>query len=157
MIGNLSTVEIDDLLRKQVVGRIGCFANNKIYVVPVSYAYDGDNVYVHSYEGQKIQAMRRNPNVCFEVDDLKDLSNWQSVIAWGKFEEINDEHERKYAIRILMRRQLPIISSITTHLGDSWPFYSEASEAIDGIIFRIVLGERTGRFECTTDSPDMYG
>ena len=156
MIGNLITVEIDDLLRKQVVGRIGCFVNNKIYVVPVSYAYDDGNVYVHSYEGQKMEAMRRNPSVCFEVDDLSDMGNWQSVIAWGKFEEITDEYERKQAVRVLMRRKLPVISSITTHLGESWPFYSEA-EAIDGVIFRIVLTERTGRFEITTNSPGMYG
>ncbi|MFL5808013.1 MAG: pyridoxamine 5'-phosphate oxidase family protein [Flavisolibacter sp.] len=157
MIGNLVAVEIDHLLLKQVVGRIGCFANNKVYVVPVSYAYDGSNIYVHSYEGLKIEAMRRDPDVCFEVDDLRDMSNWQSVIAWGRFEEITDEYERKQAVRVLMRRKLPIASSITTHLGENWPFYSEASEAIDGIVFRIVLTERTGRFECTTDSPDTCG
>jgi nitroimidazol reductase NimA-like FMN-containing flavoprotein (pyridoxamine 5'-phosphate oxidase superfamily) len=157
MIGNLTTMEIDDLLQKQVVGRIGCYADNKVYVVPVSYAYDADNIYVHSYEGLKLNAMRKNPNVCFEVDDLKDMGNWQSVIAWGRFEEIVDESKRKSAVRFLMRRALPIVSSVTTHLGESWPFYSESTEVIDGVIFRIILSERTGRFESTIDSPELRG
>ena len=26
--------------------------------------------------------------VCFEVDHIRDLGNWQSVIAWGRYEEL---------------------------------------------------------------------
>ena len=32
--------------------------------------------------------MRANPFVCFEVEDIDDLANWHSVIAWGVFEEL---------------------------------------------------------------------
>jgi len=57
MIGGLSRAEIDELLREQVVGRIGC--GGLAYVVPVIYAYDGDGLYVASIEGQKARMIVR--------------------------------------------------------------------------------------------------
>jgi nitroimidazol reductase NimA-like FMN-containing flavoprotein (pyridoxamine 5'-phosphate oxidase superfamily) len=151
MIGNLTEIGIDRLLHKAVVGRIGCYSGYRVYVVPISYVYDGKDIYAHTTEGMKAEIMRKNPGVCFEVDDVKDMSNWQSVIAWGKFEEITDSEEKKKALKLLMNRQLPILSSITTHLGESWPFYSGEPEEIDGIFFRIALKERTGRYEGGVD------
>ncbi len=147
MIGNLTESGIDRLLYKGVVGRIGCYSGYRVYVVPISYAYDGKNIYAHTTEGMKAEIMRKNPDVCFEVDDVKDMSQWESVIAWGKFEEITATEEKKKALKLLMNRELPIQSSITTHLGDSWPFFSGEPEEVDGILFRIVLKERSGRYE----------
>ena len=54
----LTAAEIDELLREQVVGRIGCHADGLTYVVPVIYAYDGQCVHVASIEGQKVRLMR---------------------------------------------------------------------------------------------------
>ena len=155
MIGNLTTNQIEELLQKEVVGRIGCYSNNMVYVVPISYAYDGKDIYAHTYEGLKMKMMRKNPNVCFEIDDFRDMGRWQSVIAWGKFEEITDKEGRNHALRLLLNRSLPAISSVTTHLGESWPFSADELEDIDGIIFRISISNRTGKFEATDDLPAM--
>lgn len=146
MVGNLTDIQIDELLSRQIVGRIGCMINGKIYVVPISYAYEGNSIYAHTHEGLKIEAMRNNPDVCFEVDDYADMANWQSVIGWGKFEEITDPADRSAALKILVKRNLPMPSSVTTHLGKTWPFYAE-NELVDGIVFRILLSRRTGKFE----------
>src|SRR5436190_2876514 len=116
MIDKLSLSEIEALLYKQCVGRIGCY-DDRVYVVPTSYAYDGKYIYCHTYEGKKMEIMRRNPDVCFQVDEMKDMANWNSVIAWGKFEEVKDQVQRSEALNILLKRELPITSSITTHLG----------------------------------------
>ena len=64
----LTRHEIDDLLRGEFVGRIGCRDGGETYVVPVIYAYDGEALYAYSVEGRKIRAMRSDPKVCFEVD-----------------------------------------------------------------------------------------
>jgi nitroimidazol reductase NimA-like FMN-containing flavoprotein (pyridoxamine 5'-phosphate oxidase superfamily) len=146
MTGELTEIQIDELLERLIVGRIGCSIDNNVYVVPVSYAYDGNSIYVHTYDGMKVDAMRVNPNVCFEVDDYADMANWQSVIAWGKYEEITNAEDRLAAIRILLRRNLPMLSSKTTHIGKHWPFFAD-NESIDGIVFRIVITEKTGRYE----------
>jgi nitroimidazol reductase NimA-like FMN-containing flavoprotein (pyridoxamine 5'-phosphate oxidase superfamily) len=156
MIRQLSLTEIDDLLSKQIVGRIGCYYQNEVYIIPMSYAYDGEYFYCHSYEGKKMEMMRKNPKVCFQVDEMKDMGNWKSVIAWGDFEELLDENERNNALKILLKRQLPFISSITTHLGDAWPFSSATTAELDkipGIVFRISINKKTGKLEATSESP----
>lgn len=98
MLGKLSDKQIDELLFSQSIGRLGCYADGKIYVVPVTYVYDGQNIICHSREGMKLEMMRKNPDVCFEVDKMENMANWQSVIAWGTFVELNGE-EAELAIQ----------------------------------------------------------
>ena len=156
MIRKLSSAETDELLGKQIVGRIGCYYDNEIYVVPISYAYEDNTVYCHSFEGKKMTMMRKNSKICFQVDEMKDMANWKSVIAWGDFEELTDNKERNKALRILLQRPLPLISSITTHLGETWPFTSPSEEELNkipGIVFKILIKESTGKLEATSESP----
>ena len=156
MIGKLSSEEIENLLSKQCLGRIGCHDGDFVYVIPTSYAYDGNYIYCHSYEGKKIETMRKNPKVCLQADEMQDMSNWKSVIVWGKYEELNNEEERVNALKILLKRRLPILSSITTHLGKTWPFVGDGHNGlkdIPGIVFRIVVEEKSGKFEKNAVSP----
>lgn len=138
--------EIEDFLKNQLVGRIGCNANGITYIVPVSYAYDGEYIYCHGKEGMKMHMMRMNPNLCFEVDNYQSLDNWKSVVAWGEFKELKDEGpERTACIKQLRNRILPMITSQTMRFGEDWPF-SESND-VPGIFFRITLIEKTGRQE----------
>jgi nitroimidazol reductase NimA-like FMN-containing flavoprotein (pyridoxamine 5'-phosphate oxidase superfamily) len=156
MTGKLNSEEIEDVLSRALIGRIGCHANDDVYVVPVSYAYDGSYIYVRSLEGKKIDIMRRNPKVCFQVDTMKDMANWESVIGFGEFEEILDDHERSRALQTLLNRKLPLQSSETTHLGSIWPFQTEDLNTIEGIVFRVLLKQKTGRYERIGAAPEMY-
>ena len=147
MLGILEKDEIEDLLGSQVVGRIGCHADDLTYIVPISYAYDGTYVYAHSDEGMKTSIMRKNPKVCFQVDHMKDMANWRSVISWGVFEELTGSEQRNEAIKRLANRVLPLVSSEKTHLSRHWPFPDEDPDSIRGVVFRIRLTEKSGRFE----------
>jgi nitroimidazol reductase NimA-like FMN-containing flavoprotein (pyridoxamine 5'-phosphate oxidase superfamily) len=149
MMGKLNMQEIEVLLHSQLIGRIGCHYGDSMYVVPISYIYDGQFVYCHTREGMKIDLMRKNPLVCFEVDHLQNMGNWQSVIAWGEFGELTNPAERNHALQKLHERVLPMISSETTHLSADWPFAPEELSRIEGVTFRIRLGEKTGRYEKT--------
>ena len=90
MIGNLTDEQIEEVLRENVLGRIGCSDGERIYVVPINYAYDGKSIIAHSSLGMKIEMMRKTPKVCFEVDDMKSFTNWKSVIAWGEYHELEN-------------------------------------------------------------------
>lgn len=61
MIGNLPEDKIETLIKNQVIGRIGCHADGVTYVIPVSYAYDGACIYVHSQEGMKYDPDAQKP------------------------------------------------------------------------------------------------
>jgi nitroimidazol reductase NimA-like FMN-containing flavoprotein (pyridoxamine 5'-phosphate oxidase superfamily) len=144
VIGTLTTDEIDDLLRSETIGRIGCYGYGRPYVVPITYAYDGVAVYGHSREGLKLRMMRSHPTVCFEVDRTEALSSWRSVIAYGTFSELEADGAA-IAMDLLRRRLAPLVPSATSvpdgHLHASGMPWS---------VFRILLGERTGRFESTS-------
>jgi nitroimidazol reductase NimA-like FMN-containing flavoprotein (pyridoxamine 5'-phosphate oxidase superfamily) len=147
MFGNISLEEIEDVLHSQLLGRIGCHADNITYIVPISYAYDGECVYAHTQEGMKVDIMRKNSQVCFEVENMSNMANWKSVICWGEFEEVTREADRQKALEKLQERILPSFPSATTKLSPSWPFRSVNSENIQGLVFRIRLTKKTGRFE----------
>jgi hypothetical protein len=151
MLGKLSPQEIEELLRSEMTGRIGCHAEGRTYVVPITYAYEGGDIYCHSPEGLKLRMMRKNPVVCFEVDRVQDMGNWKSVIATGRFEELSGRNAIA-AMDVLIRRFVAV-----ERPGEPHPSYifreSEAEPSrTDGreiVIFRIRIGEKTGRFERT--------
>src|SRR5437016_957226 len=119
MIGDLSENRIEQVLRTEAVGRIGSHAGERTYVVPISYVYHEGSVYGNSGPGMKIEMMRANPLVCFEVEHIDDLANWQSVILWGTYEELEDEEAEK-AMNLLVGRLTPLISEKGGHLPHPW-------------------------------------
>jgi len=131
---DLTRDEIDDLLREQVVARLGCHLDGLTYVVPVIYAYDGEAVYVASIEGQKVDMMRANPNVCFEVDTYGP-EGWRSVIAQGVFEELS-QAEKPRALQLLRER--------FTRDGVA-PSRTPETNGRPSVCFRIAFRDVTGR------------
>lgn len=148
MLRELDHTQIEALLTDQVTGRIGCHSKDVIYIVPVNYVYDGVNIYCHSAKGMKIDLMRENPGVCFEVDNIKDITNWQSVIAWGKFEEITEAKEKQQILQKLIDRIKPFMidDSVTWEHGfvDN---ESDIGKTIELIVYKIIVSKKTGRFE----------
>lgn len=147
MLGELKNSQIEYLLYCQVVGRIGCYSGNEVYVVPITYAYDGGYIYGHTREGKKIDMMRKNPNVCFQIDVVDNMSNWRSVISWGKFEELKDPDDREQAMHVLLDRINPIMTGETTVHHSMKDSFNKYTEAMQGVVYRIELHKKTGRYE----------
>jgi uncharacterized protein len=141
MLGELTSGEIDGVLRREAIGRIGCYAFGRPYVVPITYAYDGVAVYGHSREGLKLRMMRSHPTVCFEVERFESPSSWQSVIVLGTFSEL-EPPEADIAMELLRRRLAPLVASATS--APDGPLHASG---MPWSVFRILLGERSGRFE----------
>jgi nitroimidazol reductase NimA-like FMN-containing flavoprotein (pyridoxamine 5'-phosphate oxidase superfamily) len=148
MLGKLSETQIDDLLKQQVTGRIACHAGGVTYIVPVNYVYNGKCVYGHSSAGKKIEMMRQNPDVCFEIDEVKNIFSWKSVIAWGTFEEITDIDERERVMQGLIHRIMPFANNPDDHPSHGITEKdSDIGDKIELIVYKIRLTEKTGRFE----------
>lgn len=147
MLGSLNDRQIDSLLSSELIGRIGCSVEGKTYVVPVSYTYDGKHIYSHTLEGLKTSMLRTNPMVCFQVDHIVDLANWQSVVIHGEFEELTGDEKQK-ALQLLTSRMMPYKT------GESnLPKYgmeklgSKIKAHTQFVTYRIHITERSGRFE----------
>ena len=148
MVGKLDDIQIDHFLLSQAIGRIGCTDGKRPYIVPVTYVYDGKNIIGQSKAGMKVNIMRKNNNVCFEVDKVNDMANWQSVIINGTFHEIKGSFAKE-ARDYLFNHMWPYLTSAVIH-----PHEHEISAAlvddtgrIKPIMFRIEIKEKTGRFE----------
>jgi hypothetical protein len=141
MLGTLTSEQVDELLSSQMLGRIGCIVDGRPYVVPITYAYDSSLgcVYAHASEGAKIRAMRANPRVCFEVEQIQDMANWRTVIAFGEYEELGADNA-EYGMT-LIARQLASASQ------DRRERAHRLAGVTRNVLFRIRLVEKTGRYE----------
>jgi len=147
MLGKLTQAQINNILASQVIGRLACTDGKQPYIVPVTFTYDGKYIYCQSNEGTKLNILRKNPQVCFEVDTMTDMRNWQSVVVSGIFEELEGE-DAELAREILFKRVFPLGTSSTVHA------FEHGVDAIvdDGtrvkhIMYRIKITQQTGRFE----------
>jgi len=147
MLGQLNDQEIKNLLASQVLGRMACTEGKQPYIVPVTYTYDGKYIYGQTNEGMKLNILRENPSICFEVDRMSDMNNWQSVLVFGTFEELKDENAEK-ARELLFGRVLSLMTSSTvhTHEHDSKSVIDDDTR-VKYYMYRININKMTGRFE----------
>ena len=83
MFTHLSKKESESLLQEGHIGHLGCISERGPYVVPVHYIFHDGNLYIHSRMGDKIRALRQNPQVCLQVEKVQDVNHWSSAIAFG--------------------------------------------------------------------------
>ncbi len=151
MLGQLNNFQIDRVLLSETHAHLGCHADGLTYVVPVSFVFetDGDNDYIYGYtvEGRKIEMMRKNPEVCIQVETIHSPAHWQSVIAWGTFEELTGS-DANHAIQIVTSRMHPFITTETTRPAHSMEqMHRHSNPGMETVAYRIKLHKKTGRFE----------
>ena len=112
--------QIRHILDAAKVLRLGLAVDNEPYVVPMNYGYTLENgklvLYLHSaVQGKKLDMMRENPRVFFELDcDLAPFEgekpcqyglSYSSVMARGEASIVEDVEEKMNALTILMKTQ----------------------------------------------------
>lgn len=96
-IHEMTESECRQALQQATVGRLACARDNQPYVVPIYFAFDGQHVYAFTTVGQKIEWMRTNARVCLEIDERTAHDQWQSIIVFGRYEELPDLPEYEAA------------------------------------------------------------
>ena len=99
---------------------LGLAVNDEPYVVPMNYGYTMEDgrltLYLHSaVRGKKLDMMRANPKVFFEIDcDRKAFEGrvpcqygmvYSSIMGRGTATIVEDVEEKKQAMTILMKTQ----------------------------------------------------
>jgi nitroimidazol reductase NimA-like FMN-containing flavoprotein (pyridoxamine 5'-phosphate oxidase superfamily) len=97
----LSPAECGEVLKRSDLGRLACAHNGQPYIVPIHFSFDAarECLYALSTVGQKIDWMRENPKVCVEVEDIKDKDHWTTVLAFGRYQEMDDSPDDAAARR----------------------------------------------------------
>jgi nitroimidazol reductase NimA-like FMN-containing flavoprotein (pyridoxamine 5'-phosphate oxidase superfamily) len=108
--------EIESIIRKSLVCRLGIVDEGLPYIVPLCFGYDKGALFFHSAkEGRKIEILKKNNQVCFEFDITPEVQpggrtacawgmKYRSVIGFGKALFIKDPEERHKALDVIMRQ-----------------------------------------------------
>ncbi|MCE5300111.1 MAG: pyridoxamine 5'-phosphate oxidase family protein [Spirochaetia bacterium] len=141
----MSRSEIEDVINLAKVCRIGFVDEDKPYVLPFNFGYSSGCVYLHcAGEGRKLEILKKNSNVCFEVDSDHELVTapdacghgfrYKSVIGFGK-------------ATIIMRGPGKIkgLKTIMKHMtGKEYKVFRESGLESTHVI-KIILKELTGK------------
>jgi nitroimidazol reductase NimA-like FMN-containing flavoprotein (pyridoxamine 5'-phosphate oxidase superfamily) len=148
MLGILSPAKVEKLLSTQAIGRLGCQVDGKVYVLPINYGYDGTYLYAHSKVGLKIEIMRQNPHVCFEVDHSDEDGSWRSVLVWGEFEELKTVKAQRAGMKVYAQQMVRVIPNYKAMPSHGFVKGSKKdNDPFKSVVFRIRVDEKTGRFE----------
>ncbi|PYS98278.1 MAG: pyridoxamine 5'-phosphate oxidase family protein [Acidobacteria bacterium] len=131
--------EMYDLLRRIGYGHLACSEADQPYVVPIYFAYDGDQIFIYTTAGKKSEAMNTNPKICLQVEEFLSNSMWKSVIVTGEAYKIADPRERESAVDLIRKKNPSFMPALAIKWSNDW--IRKNVEAI----FRIKITSMTGR------------
>jgi hypothetical protein len=106
---------MEDILSRATVCRLGLCDGGRPYVVPLCFGYKDNTLYFHcAGQGKKLDILRKNNNVCFEVDIDHELikgkaacewgMKYKSVIGFGKAVFVEDAELKRKALDVIMKQ-----------------------------------------------------
>jgi len=138
--------KIDTIIKNSEVCRLALSLNDIPYIVPVSFGYDGQNLYLHTAtEGKKITHFEQNNNVCFEFEQNGKLVtgekacdwtyHYESVIGFGEIYELKEKGEKEYGLNQIMQQYSG---------NDSWEY--EEKDLKRTRVWKIKIESLTGKY-----------
>jgi len=137
--------EIDAIIRSSLVCRIAFADGDEPYVVPVSFGYDGESLYIHTAKtGRKLDFIEANNRICFELEghvsiqtDDGDACKWtfefESVIGYGTISEVTSGEDKAQGLNHIMKH----------YSGKEWEISEQAAATTR--VWRIDIESVTGK------------
>lgn len=125
------------LLARHQVGRLAYAFRDVVDIEPIAYVWDVDTLFLRTGPGLKLDVLRRNPWVAFEVDEIRGLFDWESVVVRGTvyfLRAAGSEFDRATYQRGLtaLRRIEPRFGTGSDPLGDRTMLFRIHVESITG-------------------------
>ena len=110
-------IKIENIISQCTCCRIGFHDDEEVYIVPLNFGYEAKNdtyiFYFHgAQEGRKIDLIKKNPIVGFEMDTNYALNEadlacgysarFQSIIGNGVISIVTEINEKKLGLSLLM-------------------------------------------------------
>jgi nitroimidazol reductase NimA-like FMN-containing flavoprotein (pyridoxamine 5'-phosphate oxidase superfamily) len=140
---------IQDILKIADTVRIAMIDGDEPYIVPLNYGYKDNALYIHcAKDGRKINILKTNPRVCFEIEGKSELiteldaCDWtlkyQSLIGYGTIEILENRNEKIAGLDILM-------SQFDSKKNSYHPKYIDAIVILK-LTIESISGKRSGKF-----------
>jgi len=106
---------IESIIRKAKVMRLAMVEGDHPYLIPLNFGYESGILYFHTgLKGRKIDVIRKNPHVCFEMDvdhemvESEIACKWTmkfcSVVGHGQAVFIESNSEKRIGLDAIMRQ-----------------------------------------------------
>lgn len=136
--------EIERIVKRASICRIGLVDGEEAYIVPVCYGYEKNALYFHSApEGRKAELIKKNNRVCFEIDIDTELIKTENGCGWdmkyrcvmgtGKAHILEGDREKIQGLKILMKQ----------YSEDEFSFPKAKLDKV--MVVRIDIGSMTGK------------
>ena len=104
---------LEELLSGAEICRIAMMDGNRPYILPFNYGYRDGCIYIHAApEGKKIELIRKNNQVCFEIEyqvsiireetACKWSTRYRSLVGHGTMEIITDDPGKQLGLEAIM-------------------------------------------------------
>ncbi|MBN1103417.1 MAG: pyridoxamine 5'-phosphate oxidase family protein, partial [Deltaproteobacteria bacterium] len=136
---------LEGILRRAMVCRLALSVDDEPYIVPLNFGYRDRVLYFHgAREGKKIEMLRKNNRVCFEVDVDHEMvraempCDWtfkyRSVIGFGRAELITEPEAKGNALDVII-----------TQCGAATPYPYREEKLARTCIIRVTIESMTGK------------
>ena len=133
---DLDFVEIEAMLKEHSYGRLAFTFRDRVDIEPIHYVYEDGWLICRTSPGTKLTQLAHHPWVAFEIDEVRALFEWRSVVVKGTvyFAEQGQTHDETWRASLeALRRLVP--SALTP--DDPTPGRN--------VIFRVHIDEMHGR------------
>lgn len=146
-VQEMDKYEIDNVLAGRDYGHLACSEDDRPYIVPIHYVYDGTRIYIYTTEGKKTDIIQSNPQVCLQVEEVVNGEDWRSVVVVGKAQQILEPKDREKAIRLVRSSNPSLTPAISIRWMDCW--VRENREVVYSITPEIITGRKSVNAETT--------
>jgi nitroimidazol reductase NimA-like FMN-containing flavoprotein (pyridoxamine 5'-phosphate oxidase superfamily) len=143
-----NAVSIESIISNSDVCRVAFADNNTPYIVVMNFGYEGGEnpcLWFHcANEGRKLEMIKKNNYVCFEMDTDHKIyggekgcdwgMNYSSVVGYGNITVISDPSARKAGLDCIMK-----------HYGGDQKFTYDDKVMARTTILRLDITEMTGK------------
>ena len=139
----LDSQEIESIISKADVCRLGLSVDNNPYIVPLNFGYRDNCLYFHTPQvGKKIDMIKTNNRVCFELDidcevvRAENPCDWtmkfQSVIGYGRAFLLDDTEEKRRALNVIVEHYSGRVNEYNEKLVDRLVIIKVEIESMTG-------------------------
>ena len=135
---DLDFTEIESMLKEHTYGRLAFSFRDRVDIEPIHYVYQSGWLVCRTGPGTKLTLLSHHPWVAFEIDEVRGLFEWRSVVVKGTvyFAEPDGSPLNEEAWRTSVEALRRLVPSALT-ATDPTPGRS--------VVFRIHIDEMHGR------------
>ena len=104
---------LEEILSGAEICRLSMLDKDLPYIIPVNYGYRDGHIYIHSApEGKKIELLKNNSLICFEVEDTVQIvkgeeacdwtTRYRSVVGYATVEILSSEKGKQEGLEVIM-------------------------------------------------------